>query len=355
MELKDIISNTHKEIVGSRTKNRLTVQISYAIQLIMELYSTDYIVLMDYIEDVSVITNPDKPSNIHLYQIKTKSAGKQYKLSTVISEKWYQKLYANAKKYNSSLGSATVVCNTDIVNAGKEIFDNEKNSLKALENEDNIKKVRSAIAKNEGIKEMEVDLSKFYFIRSYLSVNGHKNETEHDFAEFLLNFDKDIQLATVKSIYSLIYGELDNKFNYEISDDCTDLHEIFDKKGLSSERIQSIISCGLAIQIPEFEKLLSKFEITSISQTKNLNKHYTKIKIDMYENITLFINFKKEILFLIDKDVQAGIDNPPQLLESVYSQAISSKIVPTGYQDEYYIKMLIMILIHRYCYGGEEI
>ena len=62
MELKGIISSTHKEIVGSRTKNRLTIQISYAIQLIMELYTTDYLILMDYIEDVSVIENPDDPT-----------------------------------------------------------------------------------------------------------------------------------------------------------------------------------------------------------------------------------------------------------------------------------------------------
>ena len=49
MSLDGLISSTHKEIVGSRTKNRLTVQISYAIQLIMEFYSTDFLVMMDYI------------------------------------------------------------------------------------------------------------------------------------------------------------------------------------------------------------------------------------------------------------------------------------------------------------------
>ena len=59
MSLSDIISGTHKEIAGSRTKNRLTVQISYAIQLIMEFYSTDFLIMMDYIEDVSVISDPD--------------------------------------------------------------------------------------------------------------------------------------------------------------------------------------------------------------------------------------------------------------------------------------------------------
>ena len=101
MSLGNIISSSHKEITGSRTKNRLTVQISYAVQLIMEFYTTDFLVMMDYIEDMSVINDPGRPSAIHLYQVKTKSADKQYSLPTVISEEWFQKLYRNAKKYGA--------------------------------------------------------------------------------------------------------------------------------------------------------------------------------------------------------------------------------------------------------------
>ena len=84
---------------------------------------------MDYIEDVSVIINPDDPSSLHLYQIKTKSSDKQYLLSTVIKDKWFQKLYENAIKYSPYVDSASLVCNTDIVASGSEIFPNEKTRL----------------------------------------------------------------------------------------------------------------------------------------------------------------------------------------------------------------------------------
>ena len=96
MSLKDQIEHSHKEIVGSRTKNRLTIQNSYAMQLIMDFYPNDFAVLMDYIEDISVVFNPSHPDGIRLYQIKTKSADKQYGLATIISEEWYQKLYSIA-------------------------------------------------------------------------------------------------------------------------------------------------------------------------------------------------------------------------------------------------------------------
>lgn len=109
MSLGDLISSCHKEIAGSRTKNRLTIQISYAIQLIMDFYSTDFLVMMDYIEDVSVISDPDNPSAIHLYQIKTKSTDRQYLLSAVIKDEWFQKLYRNALKYSDYVDSASLV------------------------------------------------------------------------------------------------------------------------------------------------------------------------------------------------------------------------------------------------------
>ena len=57
MSLKEYIELNKKEIAGARTKNRLTIQISYAIQLIMEYYSMDYVILMDYIEDITIIEN----------------------------------------------------------------------------------------------------------------------------------------------------------------------------------------------------------------------------------------------------------------------------------------------------------
>lgn len=359
MSLSDIISNTHKEIAGSRTKNRLTVQISYAIQLIMEFYSTDFLIMMDYIEDVSVISDPDAPSAIHLYQVKTKSSDKQYLMSTIIADKWFQKLYANAQKYGEHLGSASVVCNTDIVisnsKPGSEVFSNARTVLDDKTVQANIKKIRKAIADDQKLNESEIDLSKFYFVRSTLSTKGHKEEVEHQFQGFLLTKDADLQVATAKSIFSLLYDELDKRFNEEISEDCSDTHEIFSKKGLDGKDIKSIISCGLAIQIPTLDKLFADFNITSVLERRRYTAKYTQIKMDMYSNISLFVMLKKTLLTFIEAENSNGIDDMPGLLEAVYARTNESEIVPTGYQDEYYLKMLIMILIYKYCYGGESV
>ena len=359
MSLSEIISKTNKEIVGSRTKNRLTVQISYAIQLIMDFYTIDFLVMMDYIEDVAVICDPTHPSAIHLYQIKTKSSDKQYLLTTVISDEWFQKLYKNAQKYNEFLESASVVCNTDIVTSHSKsragVFPNEKTSLNDITIQKNIKKIRQAISKDQGIDEKDVDLSKFFFVRSTLSTKNHKEEIEHKFEEFLLEKDPDLQVATAKSIFGLLYNELDNKFNQEINDDCTDVDEIFTQKGISSNHIKDLISCGLAVQLPTLDKLFSEFNISSVTEKRRYSSQYRQVKMDMYSNMSVFIELKKKLLDLIEKANEHGIDDMPGILDFVYNQSLELMFVPAAYSNDHYLKILIMILVYRYCYGGEQL
>lgn len=86
MSLNDIISGSHKEIAGSRTKNRLTVQISYAIQLIMEFYSTDFLIMMDYIVFVKLKIQQKAANNTALSQRLSCSCGLRQARMLVASE-----------------------------------------------------------------------------------------------------------------------------------------------------------------------------------------------------------------------------------------------------------------------------
>lgn len=356
MTLDGIISSTNKEITGSRTKNRLTVQISYAIQLIMEFYSTDFLVMMDYIEDISVIIDTENPASIHLYQVKTKSSDKQYVLSTVINEKWFQKLYANAEKYGDYVGSASLVCNTDIVTSqsrtGTEVFPNEKTALNDGAIQKNIDKIRQAIATDLNIEAEDVDLSKFFFVRSTLSTKGHKEEAEHQFQDFLLKQDSELQLATAKSIYKLLYDTLDSKFNAEISETCTDTREIYNKKGLTSAEVKAMISCGLSIQLPSLDSLFIEFGIGTIRDKNKYSTQYRQIKRDMYADMQVFLQLKKLIIEAIERNCD-DVESMNALLDSVYKRITDIDDIPVAYQNEYYLKMLIMILAYKYCHGGE--
>lgn len=63
-------------------------------------------------------------------------------------------------------------CNTDIINNKENIFANEHNCLEDIKDNANIKKIVKAISDDLNISEEEVDLSKFYFVKSNLSTNS---------------------------------------------------------------------------------------------------------------------------------------------------------------------------------------
>lgn len=343
------------DISGSRTKNRLTVQISYAMQLIMEYYSMDYVILMDYIEDVVIIENPEDPTGIHLYQVKTKSTDKQYSLTTVIKDEWFQKLYKNAQKFIGNVEEASLVCNTDIVNKQENIFTNERNCIDDYKDNTNVKKIVKAIAKDLKVSEDEVDLSHFYFVKSNLSTKGHKDEVEHQFENFLLKEDAELQVATSRAIFRTIYDELDEKFNWELDENCSDVNEIFKKKGIISTDINAAIATGLAVQLPDTNQLFTSFKITSVREIREFTQRYSLIKMDMFSKKEVLINTKKFIISAIEETINDGVDEFSDILEKVYEKCKGDENLSVAYSEEYYLKMLIMLLTYKYCYGGDSI
>lgn len=355
MSLKEQIELNKNDISGSRTKNRLTVQISYAMQLIMEYYSMDYVILMDYIEDVVIIENPEDPTGIHLYQVKTKSTDKQYSLATVIKDDWFQKLYKNAQKFVGNVEEASLICNTDIVNKQESIFTNERNCLEDFKDNSNVKKIVKAIAEDMKISEDEVDLSHFFFVKSSLSTNGHKDEVEHQFESFLLKEDSALQIAAARAIFRTIFDELDAKFNWELDEDCSDVNEIFKKKGILSSDINATITTGLAVQLPDKNQLFARFNVSSAREIREYTQRYSMIKMDMFSKKEAFINTRKNIITIIEETVDERNDDFSTLLKMVYEKCVDREIIAAAYSEEYYLKMLIMLLAYKYCYGGDSI
>jgi hypothetical protein len=355
MDLKEYITTSHKEIAGSRSKNRLSIQISYAMQLIMEFYSLDYIILMDYIEDIAVIEKPDSPERIFLYQIKTKTTGQSFTLKTIIDDEWFLKLYRNACKYLGYLSSADIVCNTEVLDEKKKcVFPNNCTKLDDQAITNNVLKIKTAIASTCEIPIEKVDLSKFRFIKALFTVQRHRQEAEYEFESFLKDKEGDVQVALARSIFSTIFDMLDRKFNAEINEDCTDINEIFENKGVSSDWVRSLIECGVAIQLPDLEKLYNSFDVVAISDIKTYKSAYSRIKMDLLQSSRPLY----ELIRLVQQYIETKSDdhrgNIKDFHELIYKEFSNSEVVPQPYKGEYYLRLLIMILVFKFCYRGNE-
>lgn len=352
MSLRDHIITNHKEIAGSRSKNRLSIQISYAMKLIMEFYSMDYMILMDYIEDVAIIEKPDDPEHIYLFQIKTKSEGRAFTLKTIIEEEWFQKLYNSANKYTDFLSSAAVVCNTEVFDGNKCVFPNSLTYLNDQAINSNAIKIKTAIANKRKITLEEVDLSKFCFVKAHLSTKQHKQDAEYEFESFLNKKEENVQIALARSIFGAIFDRLDEKFNAEINEDCTDIEEIYSNKGVSSDWVKSLIECGVAIQLPDLEKIFNVYEIHNIADMRAYTTEYSRIKMDLLQSSMQIIQIKRTIQELIENESTTFYGNIKDFTELIHERLSNGNLIPQPFSDEYYIKLLIMILAFKFFYRG---
>ncbi len=78
MTLADALtSHPPRESSGARTSNRYDFQKNWALCKLLELYSdtSDFLMLLDYHEDVVVLDDESSPEKAYFYQIKTKKSG----------------------------------------------------------------------------------------------------------------------------------------------------------------------------------------------------------------------------------------------------------------------------------------
>ncbi len=348
LSLKQEIEKSHKEIYGSRSKNRLSLQISYAIELIIEFYNLDFLILMDYIEDVSVIENPNDPSKIHIYQVKSKKAGSNFTLASIIKDEWFQKLYSNGLKYSNYVETANIVCNADILDGKNSILINKQTSVSDDIQLKNINKIKDAIAKYNNILVTDVDLSSYYFIKTELTTKNHKQDITYKFESFLNSLSSDVQIETARALFNIIYDKLDDVFNNELNEDCSNVNEIFVTKGLNSKEIKEIINCGLVVQLPGIDKIFNEFSITSVIEKRTYSKIYRSIKRDMLKDDSIYRKLLIDIYSWINTAINYGIDDNVKIRNYVIEN-----IKTTVIYDDSYISLLTMILIYKYCAGDD--
>ncbi len=85
MQLKDkLITTPKREDAGSRTSNRYSFQHSWAMQKLLELVATenDFVLVMEFFDDVIILDSSTNPQIIDFYQIKTNTKKKERFVST---------------------------------------------------------------------------------------------------------------------------------------------------------------------------------------------------------------------------------------------------------------------------------
>ena len=287
-------TNEKTEIVvdtgsGSMAYNRFEMQISQTLHMAIEFYdSLDYLLVMDYYDDITLFDDEKNPEIVSYYQMKTNE--ESISISTAIREDWITKLYAQLERPEwivKELGLITN-CPLKVSVSVKDENGKKKTETKSYTSEKTafekfnpitVEKIKQDIATKKGITADEVDLSKFVHMRTILSIPKHKEIVEQEMGEFLNTRYPRITIDVVKTIFNAMMEILTKRQQYELLSDDATYCEVRQKKGISKQDFTRVIDEAMIISIPTFDEVLRVANLQNDDKYK-ASYEYTKIMTD---------------------------------------------------------------------------
>lgn len=352
VESNSIIDTT----AGSMAYNRFEMQVSQALHMAIEIFDElDYLLVMDYYDDITLFDKESNPNTVSYYQMKTNE--ESISINTAISEDWLVKLYSQLENPNWLVNELGLITNCPLTisvkreskngkqSRKKELFKSEKTSFNAF-NQTTIDKIKEDIAKKKNIQKEDVNLSKFYHLRTTLSIPKHKEIVEQELGELLNNKHPQITLDTVKAIFSSMMEILSKRQSYELLKDGSDFEEVKGKKGVSKNDFNRVIETAMIISIPPFEEVE---KVVDFKEDKyKASFEYTKILSDSQMKsesfVNMFSNLRKTIERNSMRSTEAIINYIERICNLLYKNNPNLKIL---YNETYVSVLSVCILINE--------
>lgn len=354
---KNIMQIRPRENSGSTSSNRFDFQKNWAICKILELHQKpdDYLLTLDYYDDIIIFDSSSDPKKISFFQVKTNKSP-NWTLNSLTSRKKGKtgflnshlgKLYDNLEKFGDAVQTLNFITNNKIKGKLKTNLKCEDTSgfcCNDLE-KDALDKIIGDLKIEHSLNSLKSFENITYFKLGELSIDKHTEITKGLLVDFL-----DKNLPTVKyqiaPLYKSIFDEIRKKSNFE--KEILNFEELKLKKSISRENFDSYIT-----ELQKTENL--KDERVSIENRLNAELiSFDKIKFflknsALYEikkmnyNDKYLINIEKKIEKLISKnnyDFSNGLYN---CMDLVFLDLINL-VSPNSVIDN---EMLKTIILHK--------
>lgn len=229
-ELKqNIVKNKPRENSGSSSSNRFDFQKNWALCKILELHEQpdDYLVTLEFHDDVIVFDSSENPGKISFYQVKTNKSA-NWTINSLIKRKKGKdgnllnshlgKLYEHIEKFDGSVASLNFVTNNKIkgkLSTGTKCEETLGFCCRDLEKNE-LDKVIQSLKEEHSLNTLK-DFSKItYFKLGELSIDKHSELTKIKLAEYIEKHLPHVKYQ-ISPLYKSIFDEIRKKSNVEHS------------------------------------------------------------------------------------------------------------------------------------------
>lgn len=322
MNLKEKLITTEKrEISGPRSSNRFVYQHYWALYKILEIFETnsDFMLIMEYFDDVIILDSSIDPKYIDFYQIKTNTKKNEYNVSTAVLTKkvknsttgnhkdsYMEKLVDNYVRFRNETRSLNFVSNKTFsieLSTLEDSKDKDRIRLKEFSS-DELKKIKDNICSkcsytncNEKCKDI------VFFEVTDLSVDNYTDTVIGKLIQFINKHG----YGTIKdfmSVYHALISEIARINNLEKK--VTNFEELVRKKSITKEKFSEYIEQfkqnSLMIQDwNDISNLLLGDGYKTI-EINRIKKQWNKYRIDILGN-------SEKVLNVIREDIREVLGN----------------------------------------------
>ena len=340
---------------GSRSYNRLDMQVSQTLHIAIELYDElNYLLILDHYDDITLFDLDSVPLAVSYYQMKTSED--TITIDSAISNGWLAKLYAQLNrpeewivkelglitntplKYSIQNENGRKSCKTSKLNSEHTRLTKLPQIVKD--------RITADIAKNCGIPIEKVDLSKFAHLRTTLTIERHKDIVEKEVQDFLYAKYPRITVDTVKGIYSSLIDILTKRQEYESMLSDAELDEVKRYKGFTKTELTCVIDKAIMLSLPPFDEIQ---KVSGVGEKMNstLSLPYVQILTDRTKTNESFSTLYKVTLEEINRTPFNGQGTTWEYGLKI-AQSVHNKkpILKTIYNADYISVLTICFLIN---------
>ncbi len=252
MELKDkLILIERREISGERAGNRFSYQYYWALSKILDIFEkeNDFVLVMEFQDDVIILDNSVNPQFIDFFQIKTNTKKNVNHISSTnltrrekengkVTDSYMEKLIDNYVRYRDETRSIHFVSNKTFnleLNSKQDSFGKTSIKLNDL-TDDEFNTIKANICNRCGLIGCKSPCKKLiYFDVSDLDVNNYRETVFGKLVFFLKKFGEGSNLSS-ESVYNTLIAEIARVDNNEKKSENFD--ELLTRKCITKEKFK---------------------------------------------------------------------------------------------------------------------
>ena len=319
---------------------------------------SDYVMLLEYIEDVAVANSETTPSEIELYQLKKKE-GNSSKWSKAdlrripksreetIGKSILAKLHESNNALKIGTKSISFVSNAPVkLNLSNGMDSTSTIEFCALELEPNeLKDLKESISNELSCNIADVRFERLHFFRSTLAIDDLENHTIGRVTAYLSKkFPEGSAKADV--LCKLLYSEI--KIKFTTTDESRTFEELKKNRGISRSHFRDMISASISKKTDTelFEEILQNLASENVpwKKRKEIKDESRRFIIDKVgsSNLTLDQLYKK--IDIIMESIPPHLEKQWEIALWIAHELAGEPTADIGFMNENY---LIAIVLYR--------